>query len=125
MRQQQCPAPGRTAAVHRAGRGFTDGRGASWLPAGRLPAAMSTLAPMKSIFRLLLMLLAVFAPDEYAQVAPAAFGPVVLRIQRADYEGDRDALQLLHDALAPVPAEAHAGSRVRYWRGFALWRRAI
>src|SRR5262245_10417440 len=80
---------------------------------------------MKYLIRLLLMALALFAPDEYAQVAPAAFGPVVPRIQRADYEGDRAALQRLHDELAPVPAEPHAGSRVRYWRGFALWRRAI
>jgi hypothetical protein len=56
--------------------------------------------------------------------APAAIVP---RIQRADYEGDRAALARLYDELTPFTSQvdARVASRVRYWRGFALWRRAI
>jgi hypothetical protein len=50
---------------------------------------------------------------------------LVAQIQRADYEGDRPALKRLHDALAPIPEDSKLASRVLYWRGFALWRRAI
>jgi hypothetical protein len=50
---------------------------------------------------------------------------VVVQIQRADYEGDRPALKRLHDELAPIPEDKRLASRVLYWRGFALWRRAI
>lgn len=49
----------------------------------------------------------------------------VTQIQRADYEGDRPALKRLHDDLTPIPADNKLASRVLYWRGFALWRRAI
>ncbi|MHB8218011.1 MAG: hypothetical protein ACYDDS_18210 [Candidatus Sulfotelmatobacter sp.] len=50
----------------------------------------------------------------------------VEQIKRADYEGDRTALKRLHAELAP-PASTNKqlASRVLYWRGFALWRRAI
>jgi uncharacterized protein YciI len=50
---------------------------------------------------------------------------IVTRIQRADYEGDRPALERLHDELTPIPEDNKLASRVLYWRGFALWRRAI
>jgi tetratricopeptide (TPR) repeat protein len=50
---------------------------------------------------------------------------LVARIQRADYEGDRAALQRLYEELAPFPAPPKIASRVRYWRGFALWRRVL
>jgi hypothetical protein len=50
---------------------------------------------------------------------------IVTQIQRADYEGDRPALKRLHDGLAPIPEDNKVASRVLYWRGFALWRRAI
>ena len=50
---------------------------------------------------------------------------IVTQIQRADYEGDRPALKRLRDELAPIPEDNKLGSRVLYWRGFALWRRAI
>jgi uncharacterized protein YciI len=49
----------------------------------------------------------------------------VSQIQRADYEGDRPALKRLHDELTPIPEDNKLASRVLYWRGFALWRRAI
>ncbi len=50
---------------------------------------------------------------------------IVERIQRADYEGDRATLQRLHDQLAPFAGDRELGSRVLYWRGFAMWRRAL
>ena len=50
---------------------------------------------------------------------------LVSQIQRADYEGNRPALQSLYADLEPFTADEKLASRVRYWRGFALWRRAI
>src|SRR6202162_4718327 len=50
---------------------------------------------------------------------------IVTQTQRADYEGDRPALRRLHDELTPIPEDNKLASRVLYWRGFALWRRAI
>ena len=50
---------------------------------------------------------------------------IVTQIQRADYEGDRATLKRLHDELTAIPEDNRLASRVLYWRGFALWRRAI
>ena len=50
---------------------------------------------------------------------------IVAQIQRADYEGDRAALNHLYGELVPFVDEPELASRVRYWRGFAKWRRAI
>jgi tetratricopeptide (TPR) repeat protein len=50
---------------------------------------------------------------------------IVTQIQRADYEGDRAALKRLQDKLTPIPEDNKLASRMLYWRGFALWRRAI
>jgi len=50
---------------------------------------------------------------------------IITQIQRADYEGDRPALKRLHDELTPIPEDNKLAARVLYWRGFALWRRAI
>ena len=50
---------------------------------------------------------------------------IVAQIQRADYEGDRASLQRLYAELRPVAQNTKLASRVRYWRGFALWRRAM
>lgn len=50
---------------------------------------------------------------------------IVGRIQKADYEGDRRALVRLAAELAPYTRNAELASRARYWRGFALWRRAL
>lgn len=49
----------------------------------------------------------------------------VTQIQRADYEGDRAALKRLFNDLAPLADDKNIGQRIRYWRGFALWRRAL
>jgi hypothetical protein len=50
---------------------------------------------------------------------------IVQEIQRADYEGDRANLNRLYQQLVPFVDEPEIASRVRYWRGFAKWRRAI
>jgi hypothetical protein len=50
---------------------------------------------------------------------------IVVQIQRADYEGDRTALKRIHEELTPIPEDNKLASRMLYWRGFALWRRAI
>ena len=50
---------------------------------------------------------------------------IVTQIQRADYEGDRSALNKLYGELVPFVDEPELASRVRYWRGFAKWRRGI
>jgi len=50
---------------------------------------------------------------------------IVAQIQRADYEGDRAAMQRGYDELKPFMDDQKLASRIRYWRGFALWRRAI
>jgi hypothetical protein len=63
--------------------------------------------------------------------APAKQSPraqvvkIVSRIQHADYEGDRGALRDLYVRLDAFVEDPGLASRVRYWRGFALWRRAI
>jgi hypothetical protein len=49
---------------------------------------------------------------------------MVSRIQQADYADDRAALERLYQDLEPFVGQSF-GSRVRYWRGFALWRRAV
>ncbi len=50
---------------------------------------------------------------------------LVVQIQRADYEGDRAALRRLYNDLAPFAEDKESGAKVQYWRGFALWRRAL
>ena len=50
---------------------------------------------------------------------------LVMAIRRADYEGNRSELRRLWDELKPFVGGGAASSRVRYWRAFALWRRAI
>jgi tetratricopeptide (TPR) repeat protein len=50
---------------------------------------------------------------------------IVAQIRKADYEGDRTALKRLYDQLAPFGEDKELSSRVRYWRGFAMWRRVI
>ena len=65
---------------------------------------------------------ALAAPDSAAHAQ--AIG-LVQKIQRDDYEGNRAALQSDFAALGPLLGDAELSPAVRYWRGFALWRRAI
>jgi hypothetical protein len=50
---------------------------------------------------------------------------IVTQIKRADYEGNRAALQRLHGEIAPFTDNQKTSARVLYWSAFALWRRAI
>jgi hypothetical protein len=50
---------------------------------------------------------------------------IVVQIQKADYEGDRPALQRLYGELTSFTENKEFASRVLYWQGFALWRKAI
>ncbi|MGH9499051.1 MAG: hypothetical protein ACRD3L_07885 [Terriglobales bacterium] len=60
-----------------------------------------------------------------ADPAQGSIVRIVNQIKRADYEGDRRALKNLHDQLSPMPQDDKLASRELYWRGFAMWRRAI
>jgi hypothetical protein len=73
------------------------------------------------LFMSMTMALGVFAIDRPREQVIK----IVAQIQRADYEGDRTALKHLHEDLARFVEDKELASRVRYWRGFALWRRAI
>ena len=59
--------------------------------------------------------------DEIAQ----KIAPIITEIQHADYAGDQAAMQKGYDDLKPFVEDQQLASRVRYWRGFAQWRRAI
>jgi tetratricopeptide (TPR) repeat protein len=47
------------------------------------------------------------------------------QVQAADYKGDRAALMRFHEQLESFLGNKQLVSRVQYWRGFALWRRAL
>ncbi len=50
---------------------------------------------------------------------------IVAKIQRADYQDERTQLKNLYDALTPFLGSHELAPKLNYWRGFALWRRAI
>ena len=54
----------------------------------------------------------------------AAMADLVARIRTADFEGNRPELARLFEKMAPYTRGPFA-SRAHYWRGFAMWRRAI
>src|ERR1700730_11827481 len=62
--------------------------------------------------------------NETAGLTRDSIIPIVVQIQRADYEGDRAALKRFYNDLSPIPEDKELASRMLYWRGFALWRRA-
>lgn len=69
--------------------------------------------------------LAFLAAADLAGLSKDSMISIVARIQKADYEGDRKALASLKDELAPFAQEGPLVSRAHYWRGFAMWRRAL
>jgi hypothetical protein len=79
-----------------------------------------------------LIIFVLSAATELYPVDKSSLGPsrdsiirIVTQIQRADYEGDRPTLRRLHDEVTPIPEDNKLAARVLYWRGFALWHRAI
>jgi hypothetical protein len=98
----------------------------SWARATRHPWELLKRVGWSGLYLTSIMVLsaaaALAAPAEDERVA---VGKIVAQIQKADYEGNRVALQQLYANLEPFTADEKLASRVRYWRGFALWRRAI
>ena len=83
---------------------------------------------LNSMSRLGLGVLLTFAPSlgEAAEKGPREeVIRIVTQIQRADYEADRATLKKSYDGLMPYLENKELASRVRYWRGFALWRSGI
>src|SRR5262249_37882297 len=77
-----------------------------------------------------IVLLITFASLSIVQIAPAddvakQIAAIVAQIQHADYAGDHTAMQKGYDDLKPFLEDKKLASRIRYWRGFAQWRRAI
>jgi hypothetical protein len=56
--------------------------------------------------------------------ARTAVASLAARIRAADYEGNRPELGKLFGEMAPDTQGTFA-SRAHYWRGFAMWRRAL
>src|SRR5262245_54145352 len=85
---------------------------------------------MRSMTRRLSTLAALMVMVTVAPAAPPAESArqqveaIVTKIKRADYENDRPELKNLYEKLTPFVEDKAIGSRVRYWRGFALWRKA-
>jgi hypothetical protein len=46
-------------------------------------------------------------------------------VREADYRGDLAGLRRLHARMEPFLADTALARDARYWRGFALWRRAL
>ncbi|HKW56844.1 MAG TPA: hypothetical protein VJN42_05740 [Candidatus Acidoferrum sp.] len=84
--------------------------------------------PIVALALLPMLLPAFFGSSAFAGARPddrETAAAIVLQIQRADYANDRAALQRLYGELAPFAGNKELASRILYWRGFALWRRAI
>jgi tetratricopeptide (TPR) repeat protein len=85
----------------------------------------------RRIARILLMLVVTsntvfgFAVGKPSSFRREAVTKLVVQIQRADYEGDRAALKRLYQDLSVFADDKKLGESVRYWCGFALWRRAL
>ena len=83
-----------------------------------------SIALHRTVVTLLVVALACQMPA-VAKMQEAEAASVIRAIVRADYEGDLAALRRLHATIATsAPTEARQ-ARLRYWKGFALWRRAI
>jgi hypothetical protein len=68
------------------------------------------------------------APASAAAPAPetsrSAIARIAAKIRTADYEGDRPRLTALFQEMEPY-TQGPLASRALYWRGFAMWRRAL
>src|SRR4029078_11253741 len=80
---------------------------------------------MKQLLITLIFVAPVFAGATRVNDAREQAARIVAQIQRADYEGDRAAMQRGYDEVKPFMEDQKLASRIRYWRGFAKWRRAI
>ena len=72
--------------------------------------------------------LPIVSPAQSSVDARDRTAQIVVRIQHADYAGDREVLLRLHEELSKLKLptqDVHLLSRVRYWQGFVFWRRAF
>jgi hypothetical protein len=72
-----------------------------------------------------LIVAAASAPDASAKSGPKALAKLVPQIMKADYEGDRAALDRLYVEVDRFLADPSTESRARYWKGYTKWRRAM
>lgn len=77
------------------------------------PAASVTSQPPASL------------PAAAADAQASARQALIDQIIAADYAGDRPALDRLYQAIDAHLGDPTAESRMRYWKGFAKWRRAM
>jgi len=60
-----------------------------------------------------------------AQAGAAPMQRIIAAVQDADYRADLPALRRLHIELEPQLRNPRRARAARYWRGFAMWRRAL
>jgi hypothetical protein len=60
-----------------------------------------------------------------AQAGAAPMKGIIAAVQDADYRADLPALRRLPIELEPLLRDPAMARAARYWRGFALWRRAL
>lgn len=65
------------------------------------------------------------APHVQAAAAKGGFPKLIRRIMKADYEGDRGALDRFYGEADAFLGDAAVESRVRYWKAYTKWRRAM
>jgi hypothetical protein len=71
------------------------------------------------------MMVVLGAAGPSSEPARQAMAKIVARIQKADYEDDRKALLTLAGEIESHAKNSPLASRALYWRGFAMWRRAL
>jgi hypothetical protein len=76
-------------------------------------------------FAPIVALLVVAGASQPSVVEDARLPAIVANIQRADYEGNLDALRRHYDVIPVQGFPSRIEARLRYWKGFAMWRRAI
>jgi hypothetical protein len=80
-----------------------------------------TIAPALVVSFVSLSLIGITCADDTAKEV----AQIVEQIQHADYAGDQAAMQKGYDDLDRFVEDKQFAPRIRYWRGFAQWRRAI
>ncbi|HLN27010.1 MAG TPA: DJ-1/PfpI family protein [Gemmataceae bacterium] len=102
---------------------FTDDEGHNWH--GVVEAVSIPSGGLELSFRIRQGALPTAAIGSASRRNRETVSGIVVQIKKADYAGDRTELKRLFDALQPFVMDNELASRVRYWRGFAMWRRAL
>lgn len=67
----------------------------------------------------------VAAPAAAQESSTASLAGLIAQVRDADYRGDLTALEKLVARMEPYVRDPSLAGPARYWRGFALWRRAL